>query len=55
MGRLEEYVRRCCKVGYRTPGEAKDLALSREEERSYEIEAGLEAPLRVEITCCSES
>ncbi len=55
MGRFEEYVRRCCKSGSRTPGEVKDLAVSREVERSYEVEAGLEMPLRVEFTCCSES
>lgn len=55
MGRLEEYVRRCCRSGSRTPGEVKDLAVSREVERSYEVEAGLEEPLHLEFMCCSES
>lgn len=55
MGRFEEYVRRCCKAGNRTPGEVRDMAVSREVEHSYEIEAGLDVPLHVEFTCCSES
>lgn len=55
MGRFEEYVRRFCRAGGRTPEEIKALAVSREVERSYEVEAGLEKPLHVEFMCCSES
>lgn len=55
MGRFEEYVRRCCRGNDCTPEEVRATAISREVERSYEIEAGLEMPLHVEFTCCSES
>ena len=55
MGRFEEYVRRCCRAGGCTPEEVKALAVSREVERSYEAETGLEEPLHVEFVCCSES
>lgn len=55
MGRFEEYVRRCCRGNNRTPEEVRELAISREVERSYEVEAGLESPLHVEFTCSSES
>lgn len=55
MGRFDEYVRRCCRGNDRTPEEVRTTAISREVERSYEIEAGLERPLHVEFTCCSES
>lgn len=55
MGRFEEYVRRCCKAGNYTPEEVREMAISKEVERSYEIEAGLEKPLHVEFMCCSGS
>ncbi len=55
MGRFEEYVRRCCRGNDRKQEEVRKLAINREVERSYEIKAGLERPLHVEFTCCSEN